>query len=135
MSSGYGDSSAGGSYGTAGVAPVIRQRKRFTFLASGSADSGGYCNSKLLGRRREVEALAWALVELVGDGVEFELGDLAEVGALGEVLAQQPVGVLIGAALPGGVRIAEVDLDVGADVDWLLVAQLGSLVPGQRTAQ
>ena len=35
-----------------------------------------------------------------------------QVGALGEVLAQQPVGVLVAAALPGRVRVAEVDLQV-----------------------
>ena len=33
-----------------------------------------------------------------------------QVGALGEVLAQQPVGVLVGAPLPRRVRVAEVDL-------------------------
>ena len=32
-----------------------------------------------------------------------------EVGALGEVLAEQAVGVLVGPALPGAVRVAEVD--------------------------
>jgi hypothetical protein len=32
-----------------------------------------------------------------------------EVGALGQVLAQQAVGVLVRAALPGRVRVAEVD--------------------------
>ena len=39
----------------------------------------------------------------------------AEVGALRKVLAQQPVGVLVRAALPGAVGIAEVDLKTGVD--------------------
>src|SRR5215218_8117017 len=86
---------------------------------------------ELLGRVGEVEALAGAVVEFVGDGVELGFADGAEVGALGEVLAQQAIGVLVGAALPGGVRIAEVDLDAGVDVDLLPVAHLGALVPGQ----
>jgi len=58
---------------------------------------------ELLGRVSEGEALAGAVVELVGDGVELSFGDRAEVDALGEVLAQEPVGVLVGAALPGRV--------------------------------
>ena len=56
---------------------------------------------------------AWSVVQAVGDGVEFGLGMSRQVGALGQVLAQQPVGVLAGAALPGAVWIAEVDLDAG----------------------
>ena len=40
-------------------------------------------------------------------------GVCAQVGALGEVLAQQAVGVLIRATLPGGVRVAEVDAHAG----------------------
>jgi hypothetical protein len=55
---------------------------------------------ELLGGVGEGEALAWSVVEFVGDGVELGFGDGAEVGALGPVLAQQPVGVLVGAALP-----------------------------------
>jgi hypothetical protein len=35
------------------------------------------------------------------DLVQISLGVDAEVGALGDVPAQQPVGVLVGAALPG----------------------------------
>ena len=58
-----------------------------------------------------------------------------EVGALREVLAQQPVGVLVRAALPGAVRVAEVDLHAGVDGEPGVVGHLGALVPGQRSAQ
>jgi hypothetical protein len=34
---------------------------------------------------------------------------------LGRLLAQQPVGVLVGPSLPGLVRVAEVDPDAGGD--------------------
>ena len=44
------------------------------------------------------EGLSRAVVELSGDVVEVLLGVDAEVGALGEVLAQQSVGVLVAAA-------------------------------------
>ncbi len=36
-----------------------------------------------------------------------------EIGALREVLSKQAVGVLIGAALPGVLRVTEVHRDVG----------------------
>jgi hypothetical protein len=83
---------------------------------------------ELLGRVGEGEALARPDVEFVGGGVELGSGDGEEVGALGEVLAQQPVGVLVGSALPGSVRIAEEDVDAGVDVDLLPVAHLRALV-------
>jgi hypothetical protein len=47
---------------------------------------------ELLGRVGKGEALAWVVVEFVGDGVELRLADGAEVGALGEVLPEQAVG-------------------------------------------
>ena len=50
-----------------------------------------------------------SVVQTVGDGVELVLAEEAQIGPLGKVLAQQPVGVLAGAALPGTVRVAEVD--------------------------
>jgi hypothetical protein len=83
---------------------------------------------ELLGRVGEGEALARPDVEFLGGGVELGSGDGEEVGALGEVLAQQPVGVLVGSALPGSVRIAEEDVDAGVDVDLLPVAHLRALV-------
>src|SRR5215204_6977921 len=61
----------------------------------------------------ELEALARALVELVGDGVELGLGHRREVEALREVLPEEAVGVLVGPALPGRVRIAEEHIDAG----------------------
>src|SRR3954464_13832150 len=61
------------------------------------------------------ERLARAAVERVGDGGQVAGAVAREVGALGEVLAQQPVGVLVGAALPGALRIAEVHLQAEVD--------------------
>jgi len=49
-----------------------------------------------------VEGLAGSSVEFAGDLVELVLGPGSEVGAgAGEVLAEQAVGVLVAAALPG----------------------------------
>ena len=48
-----------------------------------------------------------------------------------EVLAQQPVGVLVGGALPRALRVAEVDLKAGVDPQLRVLGHLGALVPGQ----
>jgi hypothetical protein len=53
-------------------------------------------------------------VELEGDEVEVGLAVARQVGALGQVLAQEAVGVLAGAPLPGALGVAEVDGDVGS---------------------
>jgi DNA invertase Pin-like site-specific DNA recombinase len=103
----------------------------------GSADSSGHCNSssESCSRRGEAETLARALVEYVGDGVELDFGDGGEVNALGEVLPEQPVGVLVAPALPRRVGVAEEHRAAGVDVHLLAVAHLRALVPGQRPAQ
>jgi hypothetical protein len=49
-----------------------------------------------------VESLSGPVVELVGDVVQVAGAVGGQVAALGEVLAQQAVGVLVAAALPGG---------------------------------
>jgi len=61
------------------------------------------------------ERLARAAVELGSDRVELLLGDPAKIAALGEVLAQQAVGVLVAAPLPRTARIAEVHLHAAVD--------------------
>src|SRR5207302_4782187 len=84
----------------------------------GPPDSAGVRNEELgefLGWFEPAECLTGSIVERVGGGVEVVLSMDGEVGAFGEVLAAQAVGVLVGAALPGAVRIAEVDVDAGVD--------------------
>jgi len=56
-------------------------------------------------------------VELGGDRVEGGLSKLAEIGALGQLLAQPAVGVLVRAGLPRAVWVAEGDLDAGVDAE------------------
>src|SRR4051812_38190066 len=84
----------------------------------------------LFGGVGEGGALAGAVVEFVDDCGKGRFGDGLKSVPLGST-AEQAVGVLVGAALPGGVRVAEEDLDSRADADLLPVAHLGALVPGQ----
>ena len=69
------------------------------------------------------------------DGLEVGSTVPGQVGALWEVLSKQAVRVLVGAALPWAVRVAEVDLDAGVDAQLGVLGHLRSLVPGQRPPQ
>src|ERR1019366_1831254 len=48
-----------------------------------------------------------------------------------EILAQQPVGVLVRAALPRASWITEVDLQTGIEPELHVLGHLNALVPGQ----
>ena len=52
-------------------------------------------------------ALAWAGVETQGNRVEFALARFGQIRPLGQVLPQQPIGVLVAAALPRAMRIGK----------------------------
>jgi hypothetical protein len=76
--------------------------------------------------------LSWPAVEFCGDVVEVGLAVGGEVGALGQVLAKQAVGVLVAAALLGRVRIAEVHLDAGLDAELGVSGHLFALGRSSR---
>jgi hypothetical protein len=71
--------------------------------------------------------LSRASVELVGDGVELELGAVTQAGVAREVLAEQPVGVLVAAALAGAARITEVDGYAAGDGEHGVLCHLAAL--------
>ena len=58
-----------------------------------------------------------------------------EVGAFGEVLAEETVGVVVGSTLPWTLRVAEVDVEVGVCAELSVLGHFDSLVPGQRAAE
>src|SRR5215208_4611444 len=96
------------------------------------------CSEELvqsLGRGSPAQGLSRPAVE--GDRHSGELlGAVhAQVSALGEVLPQQPVGVLVRAALPGAVGIAEIDRHARLDPQLGVLGHLRSLIPGQRASQ
>jgi len=57
----------------------------------------------------EAESFARTGIEGLGDGRALELGERGEVGAFRKVLADEAVGVFVGATFPSVVRVGEVD--------------------------
>src|SRR3954453_18645709 len=88
-----------------------------------------------LGGGSPPERLAWPPVELGRDSGELVRTVAGEVGAAGKVLAQQPVGVLVGPTLPGAAGIAEVDLQTAVEPQLDVLGHLDALIPRQRPPQ
>src|SRR5436305_2998481 len=63
------------------------------------------------------------------------LGQGLHRGALRDVLTNEPVGVLVRAALPGSVWVREVDLDASRRLDLLVAVELRSIVDGDGDEQ
>ena len=61
--------------------------------------------------RGEVQTLSRARVQPMRDGVQFALRVARQVRPLGQVLAQQPIRIFVGATLPGAIRIGKEDPD------------------------
>src|SRR5690625_1861635 len=85
--------------------------------------------------RFPAERLAGPRVEGMSDRHEFAGTVLAEVGAFREILSQQAVCVLVRPALPRALRIAEIDLQAGIDLQPGVLGHLGTLIPSERLAQ
>ena len=81
-------------------------------LAAGSDLSAGRKDGLVVDivRSEESMAFAGAVVELGGDNLALALGEVGQAGAFWEVLADEPVGVLVGTALPSMMRSGEVYL-------------------------
>lgn len=88
-----------------------------------------------LQRRLKAEAFPWARVEPMGNGIQLALGIPRQIRALRQVLAQQAIGILVGPALPGAVRIGKEDLDRETLRQPLMVRHLFAPIVGQRFPQ
>ena len=84
---------------------------------------------------REVQTFSGARVEAMGDCVQLALRVPRQVRSLGQVLAQQPIGVLVGAALPGAIRIGKEHPNVESLSQALMLGHLFSPIIGQGFPQ
>ena len=87
-----------------------------------SASAGVFQSSVFRGRELRAAGYGCNLVGAVH----------AEIGPFGEVLAQQSVNVLVGAALPWAVRIAEIDSHARLDLEARVLGHLSPLILGCR---
>ena len=85
--------------------------------------------------RGEVETFPWARVQAMHDGVQLVLGVARQVRALGQVLAQQPIRILVGAVLPRAVGIGKEHPDRQPLRQALMFGHLFPAVVGQGFAQ
>ena len=101
-----------------------------------TATSTGRRNTsiKFLCRGFEPQSLARPFVELSCHFIQMGLRVNRQVSSLGKVLSEQAIGVLVGAALPGALRIAKVHRDVGRQSKPPMIRKLLAPVPGQSLA-
>ena len=66
------------------------------------------------------QAFSGSHVDFVGNEIELLLAVARQIGALGQVLADQAVGVFIGATLPRALRVAEVHRDASGLGEFLV---------------
>ena len=59
-----------------------------------------FAQINFLGWRLVLQGLSGPLVELARDSAEFGLAKARYISAFGEVLAKQPIGILVASSLP-----------------------------------
>src|SRR3954454_20180791 len=123
-----------------GVETVAMESTGVYWVDSSGRGNTAYvsCSEELvqsLGRCSPAQGLSRPAVEGDRHGCQVLGAVHAEVGALWKVLAQQPVGVLVRAALPRAVGIAEVDRHASLDPELGVLGHFRSLIPGQRSSQ
>ena len=62
----------------------------------------------------------------------MRLGVYRQVGAFGEVLSEQTIGVLVGTPLPRTARVTEVNIDVRRQSELAVIREFFTTVPGER---
>src|SRR2546428_8001464 len=88
--------------------------------------SRGRRNTSLQSIRRSLKSqrFSWPLIQTQSDFVQVRLQVAGQIRLLRQVLAQEPIGVFVRAALPRALRIAEVDLYIGSHGEALVLGHL-----------
>ena len=73
-------------------------------------------------------------IELIGNAIQIFLAIAAQIGSLGELLAQQAVGVFVASPLPGAIGVTEVHLHAGVVRELLVLGHLPASVVGEGFA-
>lgn len=87
------------------------------------------------GRGAVGQTLSWSIIQRDSDSCNTLIAGLAEVEVVGQILADQPVGVLVCPSLPTGVRVGEVGREAQATPQRLMLDELAAVVERERLAQ
>ena len=96
---------------------------------SGLGNISCFLTPHLIGGTK-AQHLPWPVVESVPNLLYVGLGHRFEVGALGEVLTDQAIGILIESSLPGMIGVGEIDLRLQRLSDVLMSGKLLAVVGG-----
>jgi hypothetical protein len=83
----------------------------------------------------KVQTFSWVRVQPMGNGVQIVLGVARQVRALGQILVQQAICVLVGIALPGAVGIRKEYSDCESLGQAFVLGHLFPTIIGQGFAQ
>src|SRR5215831_15863834 len=86
-------------------------------------------------RSTEAEFLAWTGVEKIGYFIEVGLRVTRQVGSFWKILPDEAVGVFVRAALPGRMRVGEVDGQFKINCDLFVQSHLPAAIIGQGLTQ
>jgi len=79
----------------------------------------------------KAQALAGSAIQGVDDGTQLVGSDLGQIGALGQVLTQEAIGVLVGSTFPGMVGMREVDGQIESAFQLDRTGELAAVVQRQ----
>ncbi len=85
--------------------------------------------------RRPVEICSRSGIESMGDRIQLALGIARQIRSLGQILAQQTIGILVGPALLGAVWIGKEHLDGEPLGQAFVFGHLFAPIVGQRLAE
>ena len=68
------------------------------------------------------------MVEFIRDSKSFFESGIGEVGTLGKILSDQPIRVFVRSALPGGVRMSEIESRMQGFCDPGMVGEFFAIV-------
>jgi len=91
--------------------------------------------TSMFSRRVVAKRLAWPRIQASGHRIEILLGVRREVGAVREVLPEESIGVLVRAALPRTLWVAELHADVRGHGEGLVRREFHSAIPREGRHQ
>ena len=78
-----------------------------------------------------VEYFSGSIVRLCCDLIQAFAGVDSQIGSLGEILSEQPVGIFIRTALPGAGAVTEIDWYTGGGGEFVVQCHFDALIPSQ----